>query len=113
MGFLPVFLNLSFGCGEGVVLLFTIEFEAGVVERRETTSRKSLATKGLEVRKAGRCAQAHRGRVVVDSQSMMHVCVKFREYQDGGGKEKEGEGFFITILDGISGSTKMFSRLRS
>jgi hypothetical protein len=38
-----------------------------------TTSRNIFPTKGVDCRKAGRCAHAHSGRVVVDSQSIMQV----------------------------------------
>ena len=38
-----------------------------------TTSRKILATKGVDWRKAGRWAHCQSGRVVVDSQSMTQV----------------------------------------
>ena len=40
---------------------------------RSTVARKSFAVKGEDCRNEGTCAAAHSGRVVVDSQSMMHV----------------------------------------
>lgn len=41
-----------------------------------TVARKSFAVKGEDWRNAGMCAQYQSGRVVVDSQSMMHVCIR-------------------------------------
>ena len=38
-----------------------------------TARRKSLLANGEVSRREGKCAHCHRGRVVVDSQSMMHV----------------------------------------
>jgi len=44
----------------------------------EIASRNMFAVKGLDCRKAGREAHAQSGRVVVDSQSMTHVCITKR-----------------------------------
>jgi hypothetical protein len=51
----------------------------GSEARFATTFRKSFATNGLLWMKAGRCAAAQSGRVVVDSQSIMHVWVYWRD----------------------------------
>lgn len=45
----------------------------GSVASWATISRKSFVRTGLDCRKAGTWAQAQSGRVVVDSQSIMHV----------------------------------------
>lgn len=63
--------------------------------------------KGDDCRKAGRWAHCQSGRMVVDSQSMMHV------YEQ---RQHSIEYFKYdrrTIFEGSSGSTKIFSRLRS